>query len=102
MIDPSISSSPLLPPPLNATSLARIGPPTTANEIIKIEDESFDFVNKRDEVMNYDEGQEKNYFQPLKMRPLSEFDYAPDIHSQILANSLAVQERQLAATAVRF
>lgn len=31
MIDPSISSSPLLPPPLNTTSLARIGQPTTAS-----------------------------------------------------------------------
>uniref|UniRef100_A0A914ZDE8 BHLH domain-containing protein n=2 Tax=Parascaris univalens TaxID=6257 RepID=A0A914ZDE8_PARUN len=127
MIDPSISSSPLLPPPLNATSLARIGPPTTASAFTLPNEfnttshlPTLNALSSRSEQQPSTDILRNNILRavsnpllnipsillgnnPIKLnQPLSEFDYAPDIHSQILANSLAVQERQLAATAVRF
>uniref|UniRef100_A0A0M3IUJ7 BHLH domain-containing protein n=1 Tax=Ascaris lumbricoides TaxID=6252 RepID=A0A0M3IUJ7_ASCLU len=134
MIDPSISSSPLLPPPLNTTSLARIGQPTTASAFglptsafsLPSEFNTASHLSTLNPLSPSTEQQpptdvlRSNILRavsnpllnissilltnnPIKLnQPISEFDYAPDIHSQILANSLAIQERQLATTAVRF
>ncbi|VDM40577.1 unnamed protein product [Toxocara canis] len=130
VVGASISGSSLLPVPLSAPNLATIGQPSTASAF-NLPSElnttphlaaALNPVSPTVEPQPATDVFRESIFRavsnpllnisslllannPIKLNQptIPDFDYAPDIHSRILANSLALQERQqLAVTAVRF